>query len=135
MRQKRRIPLCVGGYKMVTQAILPPPQSSDSRPKVAYLSQTCKYACNDMFQRRRWTICGSHVTMSGFGANQPFLTPQQRVFERNIFNKIDEEASYLPNSSVKICPSVSCDVGNQKCTLYSKHALYKLWRTVSILRQ
>jgi hypothetical protein len=39
-----------GGYKMAAQAILPPPQAADSGPKVAYLRQICKYACNGMFQ-------------------------------------------------------------------------------------
>ncbi len=110
-----------GGYKMATQAILPPPQARDSWPKVADLSQICKYSCNG----RRWTICGSHVIMSGFGAKQPLLLiPQRRVFARNLFNKIDAEASYLPYSSVKILLPLSCELGNQICTLYILNTHY-----------
>ena len=63
------------------------------------------------------------------------LIPQWRIFERNLFYKIDAEASYLPYSSVKICLPLSCQLGNQIHTLYSKHELYKLWgrgRTPSV---
>jgi len=62
-----------GGCKRANQAILPPPQAVDSGPKVADLKQFCKYAGNGMFQSRRWTICGSHVNIHGFGAKQPLL--------------------------------------------------------------
>ena len=55
------------------------------------------------------------------------LIPQRRVFARNLFNKIDAEAPYLPYTSVKIHLPVSCELRNQICALYSKHALYKLW--------
>jgi hypothetical protein len=51
--------------------------------------------------------------MSGFGAKQPLLIPQQRVFARNLLNKIDAEASYLPYSGVKIHLPLSCELGNQ----------------------
>ncbi len=54
---------------------------------------------------------------------------------KNLFYKIDAEASYLPYSSVKICLPISCELGNQIHTLYSKHKLYKLWgrgRTPSV---
>ena len=122
---KRRIPWCGGGgYKMATQTILPPPQAADSGPKVAYLWQICKYACNGMFQSRWWTICGSHVIMSGFGQNIHFSANSANS-AKNLFYKIDAEASYLPYSSVKICLSLSCQLGNQIHTLYSKHEL--LW--------
>jgi hypothetical protein len=46
------------------------------------------------------------------------LIPQRRVFARNLFNKIDAEASYLPFSSVKIYLPLSCELGNQIRTLY-----------------
>jgi hypothetical protein len=55
------------------------------------------------------------------------LIPQRRIFERNLFYKIDAEASYLAYISVKIHLPLSCELGNQICALYSEHALYKLW--------
>ena len=74
MRQKEEFPYVGGGgYKMATQAILPPPQAADSGPKAAYLRQRREYVCNGMFQSHRRNICSSHMIMSGFGANKPFL--------------------------------------------------------------
>ncbi len=63
------------------------------------------------------------------------LIPQWRVFTRNLFNKIDTEASYLPYRSVKIHLPLSCELENQIRALCSKYALYKLWgrgRTPSV---
>jgi hypothetical protein len=45
-------------------------------------------------------------------------------FARNLFNKIDAEASYLPYSSVKIYLPLSCELGNQILALYILNTHY-----------
>jgi hypothetical protein len=85
-----------GGYKMATQAILPSPQVADSGPEVACLGQTCKPVCNGMFQSRGWTMWQSRVHARVWCKwTTSLLIPQRRIFARNLFNKIDAEASYL----------------------------------------
>jgi hypothetical protein len=104
-----------GGFKMATQAILPPPQVADSGPKVAFLGQirgsttwwwVSKSPMNHMWQSCDYARIQCKTAIS-------LLIPQQRVFVRNLFNKIDAEASYLAYTSFKIHIPLSCGLGNQ----------------------
>jgi hypothetical protein len=126
-----------GGYKMATQAILPPPKDADSGPKVASLGLTPGYTTwrcvpkspkDHMWQSRDYARVWCKTAIS-------LPIPQRRIFARNLFNKIDAEASYLTYTNIKIHLPLSCELGNQIRALFRKHALYKLWgrgRTPSV---
>jgi hypothetical protein len=73
MRQKEEFPYVGGGYKMATQAILPPPQAADSGPKAVYLGKDANMRVTVCSKFAVGPYVASHVIMSGFGAKQPFL--------------------------------------------------------------
>ena len=73
MRQKEEFPYVGGGYKMATQAILAPPQAADSGPKAAYLGKDANTHVTVCSKVAVGPYVASHMIMSGFGANQPFL--------------------------------------------------------------
>jgi hypothetical protein len=119
---KRRIPVC-GGYKMMTQAILPPPQDADSSSKLADLGKAANPHVTVGSKVAEGQDVTSHVTICGFRQSHNFsVNSLMSGFCKKPFSKIDVGTSYLPYCSVKICPSLSCELGNQICSLYSKVA-------------
>jgi hypothetical protein len=86
---------------------------TDSGLKVAILG---KSATNGYTKVAKEPYVASHVIMSGFGQNSHFSANSANS-AKNLFYKIDAEASYLPYSSVKICLPLSCQLGNQIHTL------------------
>ncbi len=108
-----------GGIKMAKQAILPTPKRRILPPN----RQIWSKAPSPTWRSRSHDMCGFGVKV----AISPWI-PQRMSLARNPFSKMYAGNFYLPYCSVKICPPPSRGLWERLFCLYSKSALYKLWR-------